>query len=50
MKLEILKGKNKWYWRIRAKNGRIIAHSETYSNKYQAQKTVRAVIKWAKTL
>ena len=49
MKLEVLKGKSgKWYWRIKADNGRILCHSETYSDKCQAMKTLKAVMKWAK--
>jgi len=38
--VEVLKGKaGKWYWRLKYANGRILAHSEMYSAKYQARKT-----------
>jgi len=41
-RIEVLKGKSdKWYWRLKYNNGRILAHSETYSSKFQAQKTAR---------
>ena len=40
--VEVLKGKKgKWYWRLKYSNGRILAHSEIYSAKYQAVKTAR---------
>lgn len=40
MKVEILKGlKGKWYWRIKGRNGKILAASETYSTKAMAVKT-----------
>ena len=46
MKVEILKGKSKkWYWRVRAKNGRILCHSEQYSSRAKALQTARSVIK-----
>lgn len=38
----------KWYWRIKASNGRIIAHSETYSSKFKAEQTIASLIRWAK--
>ena len=38
--IEVLKGKKgKWYWRLKYSNGRILAHSETYSSRHQAKKT-----------
>ncbi len=44
MKIQILKNaNNKWYWRIVAANGNILAHSEAYSSKAKARKTVRSV-------
>ena len=40
--IKILKGKkNQWYWRLMHSNGRILAHSEMYSSKFQATKTAR---------
>lgn len=40
-KIEILKKKkgSKYYWRIKARNGKILAHSETYNSKQAARKT-----------
>jgi len=35
--VELVRGK-KWFWRIKAKNGKILAHSEQYSNKSNAKK------------
>lgn len=44
MKIEVLKGKSgKWHWRIMAKNGRILANSETYSSKRKALQTAKRV-------
>jgi len=35
--------RGKWYWRILAKNNRILAHSESYSTKDACIKTVYKV-------
>lgn len=44
MQIEILKGKSgKWYWRLKSKNGRILASSETYSARKKAIDTVASV-------
>lgn len=40
MKIQYFKSKSKWFFRIRAKNGRIIAQSEGYNNKASCLKTV----------
>jgi len=46
MKLEILMGKSrKYYWRVRAKNGKIVCHSETYSSKAKALQTAKSILK-----
>lgn len=47
VKVEILKKSKRWYWRIVAKNGEVICHSETYSSKAKAKKTVKALLAWA---
>lgn len=39
MKIVVLKKRNQWYWKLVARNGRILAHSETYSSKAKAVKT-----------
>ena len=42
--VEVLKGRaGKWYWKLKYTNGKTLAHSETYSSRYQAVKTARAV-------
>jgi uncharacterized protein YegP (UPF0339 family) len=43
MKIEVEKGLFFWHWRIRARNGEIIASSETYSSKSAAIKTAQKV-------
>ena len=44
MKFEIIKAKaGQWYWRIKAKNGKILAHSETYKRKSDAEHAVNLV-------
>jgi len=44
MWIEILKNKNgKWFWRIKADNGKILAHSEAYASKRNCQKTAEMV-------
>ena len=45
MKIQILKKKKEWYWRIVGRNGKIIAHSETYSSLSKAAKTVDSFLK-----
>ena len=39
MKIVILKKRNQWYWKLVARNGKILAHSETYSSQRKAIKT-----------
>ena len=36
-------GKRRWYFRIRAENGQIVAQSEAYSRKIDAMSTVQSV-------
>ena len=45
MKVVILKSpkSKKWYWKIRARNGKTLATSETYSSKAMATKTWKKV-------
>ncbi len=43
MKYQIKKCKGGWFWRIVARNGRIWAHSETYTRKSDAVKAARRV-------
>ena len=45
MKIQILKSTNgQFYWRIVARNGRILATSETYKSKQACKNTVTSVI------
>jgi len=37
MKIEIIKRKGQWYFRIKAANGKILAHSEKYGRKRDAE-------------
>lgn len=48
MKFEVfhrrnLLGKKRWYFRIRAENGQIVAQSEAYSRKIDAVSTAQSV-------
>lgn len=44
MKIQILKSKNgQFYWRIVARNGRILATSETYKSKQGCELTANRV-------
>jgi len=45
MKIVVLKKKKQWYWKIVARNGRSLAHSETYSSLARALKTAIKVSK-----
>lgn len=40
MKFEIKKNKGQWYFRIVARNGKILAHSEKYKRKCDAARAV----------
>lgn len=40
-KIEVVKGKKQWYWRIMHRNGNILAHSETYSSREKAVRTAK---------
>lgn len=45
LKMQVLKKKAGWYWRLVASNGKILSHSETYSKKQNAFKTANQVVK-----
>lgn len=51
MKFEVYRGLNQWRWRLRARNGKIVATSgESYKRRADALKGVRAVVSaWPKT-
>ena len=42
-RIEVLKGKTGWYWRLKAGNSKILAFSEIYSSKTRAMKTATSV-------
>lgn len=47
MKIEILstsEERKMYYWRLKAKNGEILAHSEQYTTKAKALKTAKAIL------
>ena len=44
MVIQVLKKNKHWYWRIVAKNGKILATSETYSSRSKATKTVMLIV------
>lgn len=49
MKIQLLKGpKGFWYWRLVAKNGKVLAAAETYSSRTKAFQTVKSVWKEAR--
>lgn len=43
--VELVKKNKDWFWRLRAANGQLLAHSETYSSKTKARKTAMNVFK-----
>jgi len=44
MWIEILKNKNgKWFWRLKAGNGKVLAHSEAYASKRNCRQTATKV-------
>ena len=45
MKIVVLKKRNQWYWKLVAKNGKTLAHSETYSSKAKARQSARSVVR-----
>lgn len=45
MKIVVQRNKRgKWYWKIVSKNGRILAHSESYSTKKDCLDTAHKVL------
>jgi len=40
MKIEIIKSMTGWYFRVVARNGRILCHSEIYNQKASCRKAV----------
>jgi uncharacterized protein YegP (UPF0339 family) len=45
-RIEIVRSKNKgWFWRLKHRNGKTLAHSEIYTTKAKARQTVRNFVK-----
>lgn len=44
-KIQIIKSRGQWYWRIVASNGRILAYSEKYTRRAAAYKTIAHFLK-----
>lgn len=42
MIVEILKKKAKWFWRLKARNGQILAHSEQFDRRDNAIRAARS--------
>lgn len=51
MKIELFRSlkTRKWHFRIRAKNGRIVAQSEAYNRRASAEKTARVLVAQLRT-
>lgn len=43
MKIEVFKRRNQWHFRIKSRNGRIVAQSERYKQKTSALDTIRRI-------
>lgn len=42
--VELFEGRDgQWYWRLEARNGETLAHSEGYTRKWSAKRTARLV-------
>jgi uncharacterized protein YegP (UPF0339 family) len=41
MHIGIVKGKVKWFWRIRARNGEILLSSQGYYSRWSAKRTAQ---------
>ena len=44
MKFEMYKSGNEWRWRLKAANGEIIAHGESYKNRDDCVRAVNLVM------
>lgn len=47
-KIEVQKGRTRWFWRLKHHNGNILAHSETYSTKAGAMGTADRLARYLK--
>jgi uncharacterized protein YegP (UPF0339 family) len=44
MIIEVLRKEKKWYWIVKANNGKVFAHSEQYYNKSNAIRSAKSFI------
>lgn len=44
MHIELVKYRSGWFWRLKSRNNQILAHSEIYSSKSAAKKTIKSVL------
>ena len=40
-KIEVIRSRGTWYWRLKSFNGNILAHSEKYSGRVAAMSTAK---------
>lgn len=45
VKIELFQGADGWRWRMRARNGEIVAQSEAYTRRESAEDTARMLVK-----
>ncbi len=45
MYIELLKGQNRWYWRLVAHNGNIVATSHNYYSRWNAKRAAHKLAK-----
>jgi uncharacterized protein YegP (UPF0339 family) len=43
-KFEYWKGKNGWFWHLKARNGEILSHSESYTTERGCKKGINSAI------
>jgi uncharacterized protein YegP (UPF0339 family) len=43
-RLSIRRGKSGWYWTLKHRNGKTLAHSEVYKTEYKAKQTATNIV------
>lgn len=43
MQIELFRGKHKWFWHLRARNGQVVLVSESYYSKWNAKRSAKRV-------
>jgi uncharacterized protein YegP (UPF0339 family) len=41
--ITVQKGKSRWFWNLKHRNGHILAHSEQYSSRFKARQTAKTL-------